>query len=317
MTISTVSIILPVYNGAATLAAAIDSILSQTYPDFELVIVDDGSTDDTPAVLAGISDTRLKTIRQPNAGLPAALNRGISLASGTYLARQDHDDLSHPDRLAMQVAYMQAHPDCVLLGARAEIRRDGVVVGRHDHPLSDAALRFDLLFDNPFVHSSVMMRADAVRAEGGYKIDPARREPEDYELWLRLAARGAIANLADTLVIYNEVPGSISRSVSFQQALAQLCAMNITKLLGRPANDRDANDIAALLHRLPGELSTMPRLGAMQAIVGQAASAIRSASITSDDFSLRVADINARVARRYAMYVFNPLRFFRRERNAA
>ena len=188
MTVPTVSVLLPVYNGAAYLQAAIDSVLAQTFTDFEVIIIDDGSADATPQILAAFTDPRIKSVRQDNAGLVTALNRGIALAQGRYLARQDHDDLSLPTRFEKQVAFLDAHPDHALLGTRSQIWRGEDPTGRgHDHAVDDASLRFDLLFDSPFVHSSVMMRTDAVRAAGGYSRDPAHQPPEDYELWSRLS----------------------------------------------------------------------------------------------------------------------------------
>src|SRR3979490_879766 len=111
---------MPVRNGAAHLQSAVDSILAQTFTDFEFLIIDDGSTDATAEILRSLRDPRVRVVTHPqNRGLVPTLNEGLQLARGEFVARQDHDDLSYPDRLAKQVAHLRAHPDCVLLGTEA------------------------------------------------------------------------------------------------------------------------------------------------------------------------------------------------------
>src|SRR5207302_1075177 len=144
----------------------------QTFADFELIAINNGSTDGTAAVLDGLRDPRMRVIHQDNMGLAAALNRGIALARGQYIARQDHDDWAKPTRLEQQVAFLEANPDCALVGTRAEIWVGNRKTERvHDHPTDNAALQFELLFDNPFVHSSIMVRKSALDAVGGYSTD--------------------------------------------------------------------------------------------------------------------------------------------------
>ena len=123
MTSPLVSVVLPVRNGAGDLPKAIETILTQTFTDFELIVINDGSTDGTAAVLDAIRDPRLHVVHQENAGLSWALNRGISLARGRYIARQDHDDWARPTRLEKQVAFMEANPDFALLGTCARTAR--------------------------------------------------------------------------------------------------------------------------------------------------------------------------------------------------
>src|SRR5579872_3380983 len=159
----TVSVVLSVRNGGSDLPVAVDTILKQSFADFELIAINNGSTDGTRAFLDGIADPRVRVFHQEDKGLAAALNRGISLARGRYVARQDHDDLADPSRIAKQVAFLDAHPDHALVGTSAEIWVGDRPSGRfHDHPTEDDILRFDLLFDNPFVHSSMMIRKSAL-----------------------------------------------------------------------------------------------------------------------------------------------------------
>lgn len=208
-----VSVVLPVYNGGEWLAGAVRSVIEQTLEDFELIIIDDGSKDESWAVISSLSDPRIRAIRQSNKGLAATLNVGLELARAPYVARQDQDDWMHPERLERQCAFMDTNADCVGVGTWAEIRVDDKPTGRfHHHPTQWDAIRFFLMFDNPFVHSSMMLRREAVLSIGGYCEDKSRQPPEDYELWSRMARSGRLANIGEMLTAYREVPGSMSRS---------------------------------------------------------------------------------------------------------
>ncbi len=187
-----VSVVMPVYNGAGDVRRAVSSIFDQTFRDFELIVVNDGSQDDTAAVLASIaksSNPRLRVVHLTrNVGAAAALNHGIGLAQGDYIARHDHDDISRPTRLEQQVRFMQAHPECGLLGTRSEIWAADEPTDRgHFHPLENPVLQFALLFDNYFVHSSVLIPKRVLNTVGLYSTDPLRQPPEDFELWSRIA----------------------------------------------------------------------------------------------------------------------------------
>lgn len=265
-----VSVLLPVYNCERYLADAIDSILSQTFSDFEFIIIDDGSTDRSFEVMAGFRDQRIRIIQQENRGLAATLNRGIGLATGKYIARQDQDDLSYPERLGQQVDFMEAHPDYVLLGTWAQIMEIDRVVNRfHRHPVDEAELRYLMLFNNPFVHSSVMLRWTALAQVGGYTTDPERQPPEDFELWSRLARAGGIANLGEVLLAYREIPGSMSRvgPAPFRRRLITICSENLAAASGLSSDDPDVRAIAALTHGGVEEVSARPDFSRMQSIL--------------------------------------------------
>jgi glycosyltransferase involved in cell wall biosynthesis len=249
-----VSVVLPVYNGEEYLRASLDSIFSQTYSDFELIIINDGSTDGSKAILDSINDRRVRVYHQENIGLAATLNRGVKLARGEYVARQDQDDVSYPERLEKQVRYLDANPECALLGTRAEIWVGNKKTERaHDHLTECADLRFDLLFDNPFVHSSVMFRKDVVCELGGYAMEKSRQPPEDYELWSRIARVAYVGNLPERLVAYREVPKSMSRaSVNpFLEKVLMISAENLAWQIGAAVNLSTCRDITALMHGVP------------------------------------------------------------------
>ncbi|OZB32562.1 MAG: glycosyl transferase, partial [Ferrovum sp. 34-44-207] len=210
-------------------------------------------------------------------GLAATLNRGLAMARGALIARQDHDDLSHPERFAKQVAYLNHNPQCILLGTAAEIWVGDDPSGRaHDHPTDHALIAFDLLFNNPFVHSSIMMRRGAVLAIGGYTTDKSRQPPEDYELWSRLARRGRVANLPERLLVYREVPQSISRTGlnPFLDRLVTLSAENLALANGLAVPNPTMVDVAAITHSAFHRLSRRPDLHAMVEAVQIAGRAI-------------------------------------------
>lgn len=268
-----VSVVLSVRNGGRDLPQALDSILRQTFEDFELIAINNGSTDGTAAFLDGIDDARVRVFHQADAGLAAALNRGISLARGRYVARQDHDDLADPSRIAKQVAFLDSHPDHALVGTRAEIWIGDQPTGRyHDHPTDDELLRFDLLFNNPFVHSSVMIRKSVLDEVGVYTTDPARQPPEDYELWSRIARRHRVANLPERLTVYREVSGSMSRAGArpFLQKLVVISSENLAFATGAASPEKVHVDTAALIHGAPDMISRDADVERMSALVADA-----------------------------------------------
>jgi glycosyltransferase involved in cell wall biosynthesis len=196
-----ISVVMAVYNDARSVRSAMCSILEQTFDDFEFVIVDDGSTDGTGAILDELAraNGRIKLLRNAqNLGQTLALNRGIEAASGRYIARMDADDLSLPERLARQVAFLNSNPEVGLLGTRALIvnrRRRSLHV--LDYPTDDESIRARMMARSSFCHGAVMMRRAALEAVGLYRS--AFRLAQDMDLWLRIAERFRVANLPDVL----------------------------------------------------------------------------------------------------------------------
>jgi glycosyltransferase involved in cell wall biosynthesis len=193
-----VSVIMSVYNERNYVRHAVDSILAQTWSDFEFLIIDDGSTDDTAGVICEYTDRRIRLVRQTNQGLERSLNRAILLAQGAYLARMDADDVCRPDRLALQVSFLDQRPSCGLVGSCCTVQWDGDSVPKHTRvPNTDRAIRKRIFRENPFVHSSVMVRRSILDQIGLYK--PEYRWG-DYELWCRVLQVCEVANLPDELV---------------------------------------------------------------------------------------------------------------------
>jgi len=199
-----------VYNGERFVAGAVESILAQTFRGFEVIVVDDGSTDDTAGILEGFDDARLRVLRQQNSGLSAALNRAIGESRGEYIARMDADDISCPARLERQVEFLDAHPDVGMVGtAYHEIDAYGKVLGTKVFPTDDADLRRTLIRFNPFFHGSVVLRRMVFDRVGPYRDGLS----QDYDLWFRVASRFRVANLSAPLTMrrYDGANASIRR----------------------------------------------------------------------------------------------------------
>jgi glycosyltransferase involved in cell wall biosynthesis len=217
-----ISVCMPVYNAQRYLAAAVESILGQTLGDFEFLILDDGSTDGSPEVVRRYaeSDPRIRLTSRPNKGLAPTLNELIDQARGESLARMDADDVALPERFARQVAYLRAHPECVLVGCRVRlIDPDGDPLcdwcNRQDHEALDAVfLRGE--FSTEISHPAIMMRRADVLAVGKYREFPVI---EDVDLFLRLAERGRIANLPEVLLLYRIHAENISKASSYHDAI--------------------------------------------------------------------------------------------------
>ena len=253
------SVILPVYNGAPYIAESIESILDQDFRDFELIIVNDGCTDGSDAVIRRCADPRIIYISQENRGLAATLNRAIGVARGRYIARQDQDDISLPSRFTKQICYLEVHPECGLLGTWAKIFSDVDARERyHRHPFRPSEILYDLLFDNPFVHSSVMLRKSVFDTVGLYCTDRNRQPPEDYELWSRVARIFQVANLPEVLVLYREVQTGMSKSGvnPFSAKVYRISRENIAMALDLEYASPVISDLADLVHANP-DLNTM------------------------------------------------------------
>jgi glycosyltransferase involved in cell wall biosynthesis len=208
----TVSVIIPAYNVEAYIAQSIESVLRQTHEDFELIVVDDGSTDRTAELVSACRDSRLRLISQPNAGSAAARNRGLEAASGTYVAFLDGDDLWLPHKLATQVAWLDGHPETDLVyGASRIIESDGRDAGRSliRHPGAASFSRM-LVEDTIANCSSQMLRREAVERAGWF--DTQLPASVDHDLWLRVALLrpGNVFGLESVVTLYRRRPGQIS-----------------------------------------------------------------------------------------------------------
>lgn len=217
-----VTVLMPVHNVEKHLAAALDSILAQTFTDFELLVIDDCSTDGTAALLDRYTDPRIvRTRNERNLGLVETLNRGIDRARGAYIARMDGDDVCLPDRLAAQVAYLDAHPDTVLVGTKFVHvdDDDGYVFGGMEappppEPGTPGYLRWSLLWMTSIQHPTAMFRRESL---GDLRYDADYFTAEDYDLWARLGRVGDVARLPGVHLRYRVNPAGISSTKREQQ----------------------------------------------------------------------------------------------------
>lgn len=269
-----VSVLLPVYNAAPYVKEAIESIAGQTYRHLELIIIDDGSTDGSQHVIEQIQDSRIRAYHQANQGLSRTLNRAIQLARGDYLARQDADDWSLPKRLERQVHFLETHRDYGIVGTWAEIvseRKERS--GTYSHPSEDHILKFELLFDNPFVHSSMMIRRAVVDCVGGYSTDHSTKPAEDYELWSRVARDFKLANIPEVLQMYRDTPGSLSKGVRnpLLDHVIKTSIGNLAWITRREVCNPTINNLAALNHGAYDKVLGKPTFEDVASILFEAA----------------------------------------------
>jgi glycosyltransferase involved in cell wall biosynthesis len=230
-----VSVLTPVYNGRSLLPRSAAELRAQLVADFEWIVVDDGSTDGSGDWLEGLGDPRIRVLRQANAGVTAALNRGLEAVTAPLVARHDAGDGCHPERLARQLERFAAEPELVLLGCRVR-RLDpaGELLGLSEVVCEHEAIRSGLLRINLFQHSATMMRREALQRVGGYR--PFFRCSQDLDLFLRLSETGRVGNLPQALSDWVLDPGSISfrqrRIQATYAEIARRCARE--RRAGRP-----------------------------------------------------------------------------------
>jgi glycosyltransferase involved in cell wall biosynthesis len=254
-----VSVLLPVLNAATFLPAALDSILAQTFADFELIALDGGSRDGSLELLraAAARDPRVQVVVEPGKALIEKLNLGLARARAPLIARMDADDIARPDRLAKQCEFMRRHPEIVAVSGAVDIIDEaGRYVETIAFPTLPDAVAAELIFRPIVVHPAVMMRSEAVRPLG-YR--PIARHAEDYDLWLRLVERGPIANLPDVLLSYRTHATNVSRLRFVESEFAVMAARAAARR--RRAGAEDPLEISE--RREPGTALSLARLRAL------------------------------------------------------
>lgn len=211
-----ITILMPVYNGEKYLREAIDSILNQSFVDYELLIINDGSNDNSISVIESFKDSRIKLVHnEKNIGLAETCNRGLDLATGEYIARMDCDDVSLPDRLRKQFEFMESHPEIGICGTWAKVigENQGYIIKK---PTTSLETKTSLLFSTCFIHPTVMMRKEVINNSGiRYKkeFDPG----DDYVFWVEISNFTKFANLPEVLLHYRMHPRNISKLKSDNQ----------------------------------------------------------------------------------------------------
>ena len=237
-----ITVLMSVYNNEKVVARAIGSILNQTYKDFEFLIIDDASTDDTSRIIDSYKDKRIRTIRNKNnLGLTKSLNIGLRTAGGKYVARIDADDISLPERLAKQIDFLEENPDFVLCGTSYHIiDKKGNTIKDIVYNTNPEKLYYDLNFQNIIAHSSIMFKKGKVLSVGGYS--DKYRYSQDFDLWQRLVRIEKVWVLPDVLMKWNDSEDNISSKNSDQQSKSafEIFKSNLKRLGIR---DKEINDI--------------------------------------------------------------------------
>lgn len=245
-----ISVILPVYNGERFIREAVESVLQQTFTDFELIIIDDGSTDQTAAILETFDDPRIVSLKnERNEGLPTALNKGIHAARGEWIARMDADDLSLPERFACQMEFLHEHPEVGVLGtAMLQMDAHGKGIAVVEQPATHDELCQKMLADTAMNHATVMMRRTLL--VDGY--DPASEHAEDTELWSRLIFTTRFANLPDVLYRRRLHNASImnTRSATQERLSREIRKRLQMRMLGKELPEKRASVLVRLARKI-------------------------------------------------------------------
>lgn len=266
-----VTVLVPAYNAGRYLRPMLDSVLSQDFPDFELLIVDDGSTDDTAEVLASVGDPRLRVVRQDNTGLVGALNRGLDEARGQFLARMDADDLMPAGRLSAQMRAMERDPELIVCGTDYELF--GALTGRIRMPRTDTACRQRLLLSTCHCGASVMIRKP-VLDRSGLQFRPEFAHAEDYRMFSELSEFGRLGNLPMIGYRYRIYPEQVSalHSDAQRQAHLRIAREHAVSVGVRPLSDEALE--ALLWSQAPSGPLPVAAAKALAAIARPAASAV-------------------------------------------
>jgi hypothetical protein len=232
-----VSVVMAVYNGERYVRQAVESVLAQTFRDFEFIILDDGSTDGTLGILREFDDPRIRIIRnERNEGLTRCLIKGCGEARGKYVARMDADDVSYPERFKKQVEFLEANEEYALVGTWCEyIDSDGRARKVCGYPCSDEAIREDIWVYNPFAHASIMFVREAIEKSGGYR--ELFRYSQDYDLWFRVLEKYKGANLGERLHGFRYHRASIT----FQRLHLQNCFADLAREFARMRQETGAD----------------------------------------------------------------------------
>lgn len=243
---SRVSVVMSVYNGGRYLRDAVDSILSQSFRDFEFIILNDGSTDDSGQIIDNYRDRRIKVVEnRENIGLTRSLNRGLSMGRGEYVARMDADDISLPKRFECQVAFLDAHPEVGVLGTAAQLidasgTKGEIIRFSAEHGF----LKWLMCFvTNPIIHPTVMVRRHWTEQAGGY--DENMVTSQDYELWCRLSGRIGLANLADVHLLLRKHDENIS-TLRLKEGIEKVFEVNnrlVAEVLGGEVADAEMRSL--------------------------------------------------------------------------
>lgn len=228
------SVVIPVLNEEEIIERSLVSLKRQTYRNFEVVLIDDGCTDNTIDIARNVGVNELSVVKGPGLGLAEALRIGVDASKGEIIVRQDADDFSLPARLERQVHFMQENPECVVVGTwAATFDEKGVRCGITRAPTKDSAIRLRLTLEVGFAHASVAIRRSALLACGNYQGPKESPYPEDFDLWSRLQHQGELANIPEILVGFTSRPDGVTRknSLTIGEQAGAIAARNLASFL--------------------------------------------------------------------------------------
>ena len=241
-----ITVLMPVYNGEKYVADAIDSILAQTFRDFEFLIVNDGSKDKTEEIIRSYSDPRIRLLNKENGGVSCALNHGLEHAKGKYIARFDADDICYPQRLQEQYDFMLKNPDYVLIGSDADyVNQFGEFIFTYESTgHSNEEIQSRIYERNPFIHSVVFFPREVVMQCGGY--DVKAHTFEDHLLWVKVLRKGKVCNFKTSYIKVRLNPESVTtdervRGKRFLELRKQILESD------RPISDADEQELLAII----------------------------------------------------------------------
>lgn len=225
-----VSVVLPAYNAELYLKEAIDSVLAQTFTDFELIVLNDGSVDKTEEIILSYSDSRIVYVKnEQNLGLIGTLNKGMSLARGEYIARMDADDICLPERFKKQVDFLKKNSEIDLVGTNAiKINNKGEKIGIISMPETDHDIKMMLFIQSSFIHPSVMGRADVFR---NFEYEKEFYRVEDYVLWIKMSQNSKFYNINEPLLKYRHLDNSESKLLNKNYSKKRDALMNVYRIL--------------------------------------------------------------------------------------
>ena len=298
-----VTVLMPVYNGEKYLRPAIDSILDQSFENFELLVINDGSTDNSMGILKGYTDPRIRLIHnEQNLKLIKTLNKGIELAKGEYIARMDCDDISAIYRLEMQVDFLDRNPQVGLLGSNAIIiSKAGKKLYCANYPSSHFTITWALCFYCPIVHPSVMIRKDIIQRYGGY--DESKLHTEDYHLWCKMSREIRFGNLPVPLLYLRKHDLNISNE-NYVQHIINASLVNQEHLFSLTGEQIDIGTIKCLRYRTCQSLETRVMASRLiQLILKQFK---QGQNIPDGDLHLVNNDASLRMFALVAPYIYHP-----------
>ena len=310
-----VSVIMAVKDGERYLRQAVDSILQQTFRDFEFIIINDCSTDGSMNILNEYTDRRIRIYsNEENIGLTRSLNIALGYCRCEYVARMDADDICLPDRFNMQVDFLNAHPDVSVVGTGfMMIEEDGTPISEKHFPTDDDLIRWALCFYNPIVHPSVMMRLSTVKQVGGY--DPTLAQSQDYDLWWRLSFISKLANLEPICVLlrqHSRQITSVYRNNQFEQG-TKIDQRHLSYMLGKPISEDTIRKLWFSEFANPGDaLAACKLILDYSTIVLKHILSSTQRTMVKRDAKSRIQSIMTQFARNQSWYMFLR-RFFSRK----